>query len=41
MQLSTSVLSGYTLAILRKKPDGRWVLARDANLVMPESKSPG
>jgi uncharacterized protein (TIGR02246 family) len=35
------VLSGYTLAILRKKPDGRWVLARDANLVMPESKSPG
>jgi len=36
-----SVLSGYTLAILRKKPDGRWVLARDANLVMPESKSPG
>ena len=34
-----SVLSGYTLAILRKKPDGNWVLARDANMVMPESKS--
>jgi uncharacterized protein (TIGR02246 family) len=25
---------GYTLTILRKEPDGRWLLARDANLVM-------
>jgi uncharacterized protein (TIGR02246 family) len=25
--------SGYTLMILRKEPDGKWVLARDANLV--------
>jgi ketosteroid isomerase-like protein len=25
--------SGCTLAILRKEPDGRWVLARDANLL--------
>ena len=25
--------SGYTLTILRKEPDGKWVLARDANLV--------
>jgi uncharacterized protein (TIGR02246 family) len=24
---------GYTLTILRKDPDGRWLLARDANLV--------
>src|SRR5262245_56001291 len=24
----SSVLSGYTLAILRKKPDGKWVIAR-------------
>src|SRR5262245_57649801 len=24
--------SGYTLTILRKEPDGRWLLARDANL---------
>src|SRR4030095_12244288 len=32
------VLSGYTLAILRQKPDGKWVLTRDANLVMPEGK---
>jgi len=24
---------GYTLTILRKEPDGRWVLARDANMV--------
>src|SRR4030095_11627643 len=25
--------SGYTLTILRKHADGRWLLARDANLV--------
>ena len=25
--------SGYTLTILRKEPGGRWLLARDANLV--------
>jgi len=25
--------SGYTLTILRKKPDGAWVIFRDANLV--------
>jgi uncharacterized protein (TIGR02246 family) len=25
--------SGYTLTILRRQPDGRWRLARDANLV--------
>ena len=27
--------SGYILTILRKNPDGRWVIARDANLLMP------
>jgi uncharacterized protein (TIGR02246 family) len=26
--------AGYTLSILRKQFDGKWVLARDANLVM-------
>jgi uncharacterized protein (TIGR02246 family) len=26
--------AGYTLSILRKGPSGKWVLARDANLVM-------
>jgi len=26
--------AGYALSILRKQPDGKWVLARDANLVM-------
>ena len=26
--------AGYTLSILRKQTDGKWVLARDANLVM-------
>ena len=25
--------SGYTLTVLRKQPDGRWLLARDANLM--------
>jgi uncharacterized protein (TIGR02246 family) len=25
--------TGYTLSILRKEPDGRWLLARDANLM--------
>lgn len=29
-------LTGYTLTIFRKQPDGRWVLVRDANLLMPE-----
>jgi uncharacterized protein (TIGR02246 family) len=28
--------SGYTLTILRKHADGRWLLARDANLLMQE-----
>src|SRR5918996_1180204 len=27
--------SGYILTILRKSSDGRWVIARDANLLMP------
>jgi len=27
--------SGYTLTILRKGDDGRWRLARDANLMVP------
>ena len=26
--------SGYILTVLNKKPDGRWVIARDANLLM-------
>jgi uncharacterized protein (TIGR02246 family) len=30
--------SGYTLTILRKNPDGNWVIARDANLLTPESE---
>jgi uncharacterized protein (TIGR02246 family) len=25
--------SGYTLTVLRKQPDGEWVVARDANLL--------
>ncbi len=34
---SPVVRSGYTLTILRKKPDGNWVLARDANLLTAAS----
>jgi uncharacterized protein (TIGR02246 family) len=33
-----AVHSGYTLTILRKNPDGKWVLARDANLLTPEGE---
>jgi uncharacterized protein (TIGR02246 family) len=29
--------AGYTLTIFRKAPDGKWLLARDANLVMAQS----
>lgn len=29
-------MSGYALTVLRKDADGRWRIARDANLVMPE-----
>lgn len=29
-------MSGFTMGILRREADGRWRLARDANLVMPE-----
>ncbi|MEX3936038.1 SgcJ/EcaC family oxidoreductase [Paraburkholderia phymatum] len=28
--------AGNTLTILRKETDGRWLLARDANLLMPQ-----
>jgi uncharacterized protein (TIGR02246 family) len=30
---SPTTRSGYTLTVLRKEPDGRWRLARDANLL--------
>jgi uncharacterized protein (TIGR02246 family) len=29
--------SGHTLSILRRKPSGKWVLARDANLLTKQS----
>jgi uncharacterized protein (TIGR02246 family) len=29
--------AGYTLTILRKQPDGRWLLSRDANLLNPQT----
>jgi len=32
----TMVRSGYTLTILRKNAEGRWVITRDANLLAPE-----
>jgi uncharacterized protein (TIGR02246 family) len=31
--------AGYVLTILRKNPDGAWVIARDANLLTPQAKS--
>ena len=31
--------SGHILTILRKNPDGKWVIARDANFVKPETGS--
>ena len=31
------VRSGYTLTILRKNPDGNWLITRDANLLAPET----
>jgi uncharacterized protein (TIGR02246 family) len=33
--------SGYTLSILRKEADGRWRLARDANLLAAEAGDSG
>jgi uncharacterized protein (TIGR02246 family) len=32
-----TVRSGYVLSILRKNPDGSWVIARDANLLTPQT----
>jgi uncharacterized protein (TIGR02246 family) len=29
--------AGYTLSIFHKQPNGRWLLARDANLLTPET----
>jgi uncharacterized protein (TIGR02246 family) len=34
----TKRLAGHTLSVLRRQPDGRWVLARDANLLTAEAK---
>lgn len=31
-----SVRSGYTLTILRKNAEGKWVVTRDANLLTPK-----
>ena len=33
-------LSGHILTVLQKRPDGQWVIKRDANFVAPESASP-
>ena len=30
--------AGYTLTILSRRPDGRWVITRDANLMPPPGK---
>jgi uncharacterized protein (TIGR02246 family) len=31
-------LAGYTLSVYRRQPDGRWLMARDANLLAPENR---
>jgi uncharacterized protein (TIGR02246 family) len=28
--------SGHVLSVLRKQPDGKWAIARDANMLAPE-----
>jgi uncharacterized protein (TIGR02246 family) len=28
--------SGHTLSVMRRQPDGKWVLARDANMLAPD-----
>lgn len=33
---NTSSAKGYTMTLFRKQTDGRWVFARDANLLTPE-----
>lgn len=33
---NASRAKGYTLSMFRRRPDGRWLLARDANLLTPE-----
>ncbi|HKE56973.1 MAG TPA: SgcJ/EcaC family oxidoreductase [Pyrinomonadaceae bacterium] len=33
-----SVRSGHILTVLRKRGDGKWVIFRDANLLLPEAK---
>src|SRR5258708_1453725 len=35
----STVHSGHVLSVLRKNPDGEWVIARDANLLMAEDAS--
>jgi uncharacterized protein (TIGR02246 family) len=32
-------MSGYAMSVLRKETDGRWRIARDANLVMPGAEA--
>src|SRR5215831_13049512 len=34
----TKVSSGYILTVLKKNAEGRWQIARDANLLVPEAK---
>ncbi len=33
----TSGARGYTMTLFRRQPDRRWVMARDANLLVPEA----
>lgn len=33
---NASRAKGYTMSMFRRQPDGRWLLARDANLLTPD-----
>jgi len=37
---NVSRAKGYTLSMFRRQHDGRWLLARDANLLTPENNQP-
>ena len=32
-------LSGPAMSVLRKNPDGRWVICRDANMITPAGQA--
>jgi uncharacterized protein (TIGR02246 family) len=35
-----TTMAGPAMSILRRKPDGRWVMFRDANMIAPADRTP-